>query len=148
MHEDEVERTVADHLVGDRIAAEALHVADRVHAAACLELRTAVERDVLPQDPALELADPRRRLEPELRIQSGAEVAVGGQRVGVATRAVEREHELLAQALAQRVAPRERLELADEIGMAAECEVYVHALLEAEPIALLEIHSLHPGEWL
>ena len=70
------------------------------------------------------------------------------ERVGVAPRAVEREHELGAQALAQRLLPGQRLELAHELGMAAEREVGVDPSLQAGQAELLQAGDLGLGEGL
>ena len=72
------------------------------------------ERRVLAQDRALQLAQPRARLEPELLHEPGARVAIDRQRLLLAPRAVEREHQLAAQLLAQRMLARERVELGDQ----------------------------------
>ena len=73
-----------------------------------------IERRILAQDRLLELAQRGARLEAELVHERPARVLVGGERVGLAARAVEREHELTAQSLAERMLADERLELADE----------------------------------
>ena len=60
---------------------------------------------------ALELAQPLARLDPELLDQLPARVLVRLQRVGLPVGAVEREHQLRAQALAVRVLVDQPLEL-------------------------------------
>ena len=67
------------------------------------------ERVVLAQDRGLELAELRAGIDAELLDESLARGAVGGERIGLAARAVEREHELRAGALAQRLGLDERL---------------------------------------
>ena len=62
--------------------------------------------------------------------QPSARVAVGAQRLGLPARPVEREHELAAQPLAERMLGRECLELRRRAPVPAECQVGVHALLE------------------
>ena len=57
---------------------------------------------------------------------------VGVERLGLASRAVEREHQLAAQPLAQRVLGDQRLELADQLSVAAERELGVDAPLERQ----------------
>ena len=52
-------------------------------------------------------------------------LAVGLERLGLAPGAVEREHLLAAQPLAQRMLADERLELAGDLGVAAAGEVRV-----------------------
>ena len=61
------------------------------------------ERFVLREDGPLEPAQLLAGLEPELARRAAAAVLVDGERVGLPAAAVEREHELAAQALAQRV---------------------------------------------
>ena len=58
------------------------------------------ERLVLAEDRGLELAQLRAGVDAELLDQRLARGAVGGERVGLPARAVEREHELRARALA------------------------------------------------
>ena len=64
------------------------------------------------------------------------------QRVRLPPAAVEREHQLSAQALAERVRGDERLELGDELVVAAERQVAVDALLERAQAQLLEAGDL------
>ena len=78
------------------------------------------------------------RLEPQLVGQEAARVAVDRQRVGLAARAVEREHELRAQALAQRVRRHELLQLGDQLGVAAVGQVGLDPPLEHGEPALPE----------
>ena len=59
---------------------------------------------VLGEDLALELVQVRAGLEPDLVHQPGTSRAVGLERLGLASVAVQREHELAARTLAQRVA--------------------------------------------
>ena len=65
-------------------------------------------------------------------------VSVGRERVGLAPRAIEGEHELPAWPLAQGLRLDERLELGDELGVAREREVGVDPLLERDRAQLLE----------
>ena len=77
------------------------------------------ERVVLAEDRLLELLEAGARLDPELVEQGGARRPVRVERLGLAARAVEREHQLGAERLAQRVLGDERLQLPDELGRAA-----------------------------
>src|SRR5262249_56843039 len=65
-----------------------------------------------------------------------------GERLGLPPGAVEREHQLPAEALTQRVPSHEPLELADELRVAAELEIGVDPLLEREYAQLLEARDL------
>ena len=60
------------------------------------------------------------------------------ERLGLAARPVEGEHQLAAETLAQRMVPDERLELRQHGGVAAERELRLEALLERGEPQLLE----------
>ena len=70
------------------------------------------------------------------------------QRLGLAVGAVEGEHELAAEALPQRVAGDERLQLADELGVAAEREVGLDPLFERRQLQLVQARDLRLCERL
>ena len=106
------------------------------------------ERLVLAEDRGLELAELGARIDAELLDERLARGAVGGERVGLPSRAVEREHELRARALAQRLGSDERLELRDELGVAAERKIGLDPLLERDRAELLEPRDLGLGERL
>src|SRR5262249_14388759 len=61
---------------------------------------------------------------------------------GLPAGAVEREHELPAEAFSQRVFRHERLQLSDEIGVTSEGQVGFEALLEHRELQLLEASDL------
>ena len=73
-----------------------------------------VECRVLHQDLLVQFAQPVAGLDAELVDQGPASLAVGGERIGLATRAVEGKHQLLAQPLAHRVIPYQRFEFGDD----------------------------------
>ena len=98
------------------------------------------ERRVLLQDPALELTQTLRGLDAELVVELLPERLVRVERLGLAARPVERQHQLLPQPLPQGVARGERVELGNEHRMPAERQICVDPLLE-EP----EPHLLEPG---
>ena len=110
--------------------------------------RSEPQRRVLPQDRALELLELHARLESQPLDEHAARFLVGGEGVGLAPRPVEREHELSAKALPQRIAGDERLQLGDELGMSPELEVGVDALLDGGEPCLLEADDLGLREWL
>ena len=60
------------------------------------------------------------------------------ERLGLAPRSVEREHQLPAETLAQRMVPHESFELSQHGSVAAERELCVEALLERREPQLLE----------
>ena len=89
----------------------------------------------------------RAGLDPELGDERAARVRVGGERLGLPAAAVEREHQLSAEALAQRLARDLPLQLADHVGVPAEREVGVDPALERHEPLLLEPRALRlrPG---
>ena len=140
-----VERRVQAPPAGHR----PLAVARRAHAAARRRARRRRrELGAVGEDLGLELAQLRARLEPQLVAHLPSAVAVGLQRLGLPPAAVEREHELAAYALAQRVLAHERLELADHLRVAAERQVCVDALLDGDQAQLVEPRDLLLGERL
>ena len=68
---------------------------------------------------------------PELLDERLPRVAVGGQRIGLAAGAVEREHELATRRSRSGCSADQRLELADELRVATEREVGLDPLLES-----------------
>ena len=92
------------------------------------------ERALLAEDRAVERLQLRAGLDAELLDERPARVVVGRERLRLAAAAVERQHQLPAQPLAQRVRADERLELGDQLGVRAELEIGCDPLLEhAEP---------------
>ena len=77
-----------------------------------------------------------------------ARVPVGVQRGGLAAAAVEREHPQAVQALAQRLARHQRVELADHLGVAPGGEVLADRLLDRREPQLLEPADLERRERL
>jgi hypothetical protein len=90
------------------------------------------------EDCLLELSQARGWVEPKLLGKQPAEAVVRGQRLSRSSRPVEGEHELLARALAQRVARNERLELADDTLRTAESEVRLDPVLVRGEAELLQ----------
>ena len=107
-----------------------------------------LELGVLLEDRLLEPPQRLAGLEPELVGQLLTGGAVDVQRLGLAARAVERQHELAAQTLAQRVRRDQRLQLADQVGMPAAGQLGVDALLERRQPQLLEPQDLRLRERL
>src|SRR4029079_12894981 len=85
---------------------------------------------------------------PELLVQTRAEVAIGLERLGLPAGAIQREHQLAAKALAQRIAPHEHLELARKVRVAAEREVGLDAVFPAGEMQLLQVRLLDSREGL
>ncbi|HET6752077.1 MAG TPA: hypothetical protein VFL71_22755, partial [Actinomycetes bacterium] len=79
-----------------------------------------LQRTVLGEDRLLQPLQRRGRVDAQLLGQHRAGLLVDAQRVRLPPGAVQRQHQLRPQPLAQRVAGDERVELADEQGVAAE----------------------------
>src|SRR5262249_57763871 len=75
----------------------------------------ALETRLLAEDGAVEPLQRRARLDAELVDECAPGVEIRLERLGLAARAVERQHQLAAQPFAERVLPDEGLELAGEI---------------------------------
>jgi hypothetical protein len=110
--------------------------------------RLEAQGGVVPEDRALEVAQLRPGVEPERVAQRASAAAEDGERIALAAAAVEREHELRLQPLAQRVLRRERVELGDELDVLSEGEVGVEPLLQRHEPQLLEARDLGLGERL
>jgi hypothetical protein len=107
-----------------------------------------VELLVLVQDRLMQLAQRAPRLDPELLDQRRARGLVGLERIRLAPGAIEGEHQLCVQPLAQRMPGGERLEPTDDSGVLAGGEVGVDPLLERAEAQLLELRRVRPGEGL
>ena len=106
------------------------------------------ERLVLAEDRGLELLERGAGIEPELLGERVSRRAIRSERVGLTARAIEREHELGAGPLSQRLRGDEGLELGHELGVAAEREVGVDTLLDRGQAQLLETGDVGLGERL
>ena len=100
------------------------------------------EHGILLQDAALEPLQALARLQPDLLGERQSTLLVDLQRLGLAVGAIEREHELAAEPLAKRMAGHERLELADELAVAAEGEIGLDPLFERRELKLFEACDL------
>jgi hypothetical protein len=114
----------------------------RCRGAGCGHERRGCKRWVLAENGPLELAQRWARLDPELLHQCAAGVLIDGKRLGLPPRAIEREHQLPAQALAQGMRGDQRLELADQLGMAPPGQVGLDALLDRGHAQLLQPSDL------
>ena len=81
---------------------------------------------------AVELAKRRPWVDSELLRERSPCVLVNLQRLGLASRAVQRQHQLGAQALTQWIRRDERFDLADQLGVSAALDLRVDALLGDE----------------
>jgi hypothetical protein len=106
-----------------------------------------IERRILVENPALELPQRQRRLDPERLHERAPRIAVRLQRICLPPRAVQREHQLGTQPLPQRVLADEQLELADQLGAPAEREIALDPLLQRlqpKPVEPLDL-GLRPA---
>jgi len=94
------------------------------------------ERRVLLQHSPLEVLETRGGVDAELVVEHASEDLEDGERLGVPAAPVQRQHELPAQALAQRMAAYEGIELRDELHMAPEGQLRLDALLQACEVLL------------
>ena len=97
-----------------------------------------VEARVLGQHRRLEALQLRPGLDPDLLDQRLARPAVGVQRVGLAPGAVEGEHSLGVEALAQRLLRDQLLEAGDHLVVAPGGELGVDRELDRAQVKLLE----------
>ncbi len=100
---------------------------------------------VLGEDRLLQPLQPDARLDAQLVDQGAARAPVGAQGVGLAARAVQGEHQLAVQVLAQGVAADEALQLADHLAVAPERQVRLDAGLERGQAQLVDPDQLRPG---
>ena len=110
--------------------------------------RGAVERRVLGEDRLVQPPQLGAGLDADLLDQHCARVAVGLERLRLAPAAVQREHALGVQPLAQRVLGDERVELADHLGVPAGVEVRVDRQLGRAQPQLVEPADLGGRERL
>jgi hypothetical protein len=96
----------------------------------------------------LKLLQRPSRVQSQLLHQRASRFAVGLQRFGLTAAAVQREHQLTAQPLAQRMAENEQLELAHGLGVAAERELRVKPILKCSRAQLPEGSRLARGPLL
>ena len=89
-----------------------------------------VQRRVLGEDRGLQPPQLRARVEPELLTQDATTFLEDAQRVGLASGAIQRDHQQPTKPLAQRVRGDERFELADHDPMPPELQLEVEPLLD------------------
>jgi hypothetical protein len=103
---------------------------------------------VLAEDRLLELPQRRARLDPELVDEHPPRGLVGLERLGLPAGAVEREHQLAAETLPERVLGDERLELAHKLGARTLGEPSVDQVFERGGVQLVEATGFVGGERL
>ena len=97
-----------------------------------------VERRVVAQDLRLQVSQRGRRFQPQLVAQLGAESGVGAQRLRVPASAVQREHVLRPEPLAQRPISDASLQHADRTDLLAQRQPCIHQDLECTLAHLVE----------
>jgi hypothetical protein len=107
-----------------------------------------VERRIVLQDRPLQASQLVAGLEPQLLRQDLARAAVCVERLGLSPAAVQREHELPVEPLAQRVPADERSKLGHQNVVMPGGEIGVDPSLERGPAQLLEPRNLRLGERL
>jgi hypothetical protein len=112
------------------------------------EIGRALERRILAQNPVLQSLQGGTRGNPEVLVERPVGFLVGLQRLCLAAAAVERQHELPAQALAKRVGADQGFQLTHQIRVGAECKVRVDAILDRSDPQLLQARDLALGEGL
>ena len=100
--------------------------------------RARVERRILAQDGALEVAKRCARLEPELTAEHVPGTPVGIERLRLTPGAIQREHEEPAELLAKRVLADEALELGRGLGVTAPSHLGLETQLERHEPELFE----------
>ena len=104
------------------------------------------ELGVLVQDLVLEPLQRGAGVEPELVAEHAPRFLESLEGVRLPSRAVQREHQLCAQALTQRVFDDEPLELENGLLVAAELELRLNLLFEDHQAELFEPGRLLAGE--
>ena len=89
-----------------------------------------LERGTMGQDPLLQTLQRRAGLEAELVDEAAPALPVGVKRVGLATAAIQSDHQLGVEALAPRMLSRELLKLADQLRVAPYRQVGLDAQLQ------------------
>ena len=102
-----------------------------------------LERGVVREDRPLKRLQPLGRIEPEGLDEELPRRTVDLERVRLSSGTVEREHQLAAWPLVQRMLSDERLELGHEPGVPPERELRLRAVLERRQPQLLQ--PLHSG---
>src|SRR4029079_10162836 len=107
-----------------------------------------IEGRVMAEDRLLELLQRGAWMQAELLVERPAHVLVSRECLGLAFGAIEGEHLLSAQALAQRMRRDQRLALSDELRATSAQEVGVDAVLQRGELKLLEMGRLGRGDRL
>ena len=96
----------------------------------------------------MKLAKAAPGLDAQLLDQHGARSPEGLEGLGLATGAIEAQHQLAVELLAQRMLPHEPFQFADHVRMTTRGELGVDPLLDRGQSQLLQPHDLGLGERL
>jgi hypothetical protein len=107
--------------------------------------RLRFQRRVLSEHRRLQPSELGSRLQAELIDQGLANGAIGSERIGLATCAIEREDELPGKPLAGGMSRGKGLELGHERGVTPQGQFRVHAILDRGEAELLESLGLRLG---
>jgi len=91
------------------------------------------------QDCLLQTLQLRAGLEAQVIRERSAGLGEDVERLALAARAVERQHQLRSQPFPQRMLPHQRTQLGRELGMAAQSEVGIDARADRVEPAVLEV---------
>ena len=104
------------------------------------------ERRVVEQDAPVERLRRSGRLDAQLVVEAGAQLVVGGERVGLPSRRVQRLHQRDRRPLPRRVAEHQPLQLRYRLGRPAERDQCLGAVLDRARAQLGQPGGRGPGE--
>ena len=107
-------------------------------------LRRSGRRDLMAQDRLLEALQLLAGLEAEVVVEEPAGASVRGERVGLAFRPIQREHQLPPQPFPVRVVADQRFQLVDQLGSLAELEVGLDPILQCRQAEVVQPLGLDP----
>ena len=112
----------------------------------CTVLDALLQRGRLVEDLCLERLECRAGFQAQLFGEMDAGALIDLQRLGLTPRAVQREHQLAAEPLAQRMLTHQRLELTYERGLTSERKIRLDPILHCSQPRLLETRHVALGE--
>ena len=105
-------------------------------------LRRSGRRDLMTQDRLFEALQLLTGLEAELFVEDPACASVGRERIGLAFRSIQGEHQLPPQPFAVRVLADQAFQLVDQLGILAERQVGLDSILERRQPKVLQALGL------
>ena len=102
----------------------------------------AIEAIGLREDRTVQFAQLAPRFDAQLVHERLAGAHVGLECVGLPASAIERQHQLAVQALAQRMLGDQALQLGDQLGVPTRCQVGLDARLHGRQALLLQPRDL------